>query len=84
VTLDPFVRCAAKTARLTVESNTTHDLAVGCVFLCKKRTHEPTLTVERWFLSACYPNPKVLDVSMPDEDEGRCRKPHEQKQGDNP
>jgi hypothetical protein len=32
VTLDPFVRWTAKPARLTVESNTTHDLAVGCVF----------------------------------------------------
>ena len=41
MTLDPFVRWAAKPARLTVESNTTHDLAVGSVFLCRKRTRQP-------------------------------------------
>jgi hypothetical protein len=41
VTLDPFVRWAAEPARLTVESNPTHDLAVGCVFLCRNRTRQP-------------------------------------------
>jgi hypothetical protein len=51
VTLDPFVRRAAKPARLPVESNTTHDLAVERVFLCRKRTPEPALTADRWFLS---------------------------------
>jgi hypothetical protein len=41
VTLDPFVRWAAKPARLTVESNTTHDLAVGNIFLSRNRARQP-------------------------------------------
>jgi hypothetical protein len=36
VTLDPFVRCAAKPARVIVESKTTHELAVGYVSVRKK------------------------------------------------
>jgi hypothetical protein len=30
--LDRFVRCAAKPARLIVETNATHNPAVGCLF----------------------------------------------------
>jgi hypothetical protein len=34
--LDPLAHWTGKPARLTAESNTTHDPAVGCVFRCKK------------------------------------------------
>ena len=30
----------------------------GCAFVRGKRTAEPTLSSERWFLSACYPYPE--------------------------
>src|SRR5262245_17660064 len=33
----------------------------GCAFVRGKRTAEPTLSSERWFLSGCYPNPSKLD-----------------------
>ena len=49
--LDPLAHWTGKPARLTAESNTTHDLAVERVFLCRKRTPEPALTADRWFLS---------------------------------
>jgi hypothetical protein len=52
VTLDPFVHWYAKPARLTVESNTRHDLAKGCVFLCRKRMSELPLAIERRFASS--------------------------------
>jgi hypothetical protein len=52
VTLDPFVHWSAKPARLTVESNATHDLAVGWVFLCGKRMSELPLAIERRFASS--------------------------------
>ena len=52
MTLDPFVRWAAEPARLTVESNPTHDLAVGFVFLCRKRMSELPLAIERRFASS--------------------------------
>jgi hypothetical protein len=32
----------------------------GCAFVRGKGIAEPTLSSERWFLSACYPNPDIL------------------------
>jgi hypothetical protein len=45
VTLDTFVRWAAKPARLTIESNSTHYLAIGRVFLCRNRTRQPAFRI---------------------------------------
>src|SRR5512143_1258382 len=40
--------------------NDSLSLIGGCVFVGRRRTAEPTVTSDRWFLSVCYPKANLI------------------------